>query len=232
MTKLLTADTIDELREAILELDLDVPRRSEGRSKQLTERYCIAQLLLTLPSSRLSFPLLLEHSDKPDFLLAMPSGNVGIEHTEAVAENVARAQFLREKGLGPDMHFIPHTLPGESRKTAAELRDEIEADEPGYGWEGDAPEREWAEAMAHFAKIKMGKASAADFRRYSNNTLVIYDNWSVPSPDPVKAFAMLAPLLTTADIFEVFDTVYVLNESTLFEFGPTTATYDVGHADS
>lgn len=131
----LLANTPTELKARLAELDIDVPPRSEGRTNHHTERYCIAHLLATLPIERLSFPLTLTHSDKPDFVLAMAGGDIGIEHTEAVPENVARADFLRAKqGLGPDVYFTPHAIPGEPRKTAAQLRDEIEADAPGCGW--------------------------------------------------------------------------------------------------
>ncbi|KIL05685.1 hypothetical protein QX25_06690 [Stutzerimonas stutzeri] len=98
---ILQAGTLAELRTKLAELDIDVPARSEGRRNHHAERYCIAHLLATLPAERLSFPLTLVHSDKPDFVLTMSGTEVGIEHTEAVPENVARANFLREKGLGP-----------------------------------------------------------------------------------------------------------------------------------
>ncbi len=108
---ILRADTPAELRVGLAELDIDVPPRSEGRRNHHAERYCIAQVLATLPFARFSFPLTLTHSDKPDFLLAMPGTDVGIEHTEAVPENIARADFLRQReGLGPDVYFTPHAL--------------------------------------------------------------------------------------------------------------------------
>lgn len=98
---ILRADTPAELRVGLAELDIDVPPRSEGRRNYHAERYCIAHVLATLPFDRLSFPLTLTHSDKPNFLLAMPGADVGIEHTEAVPENIARADFLRQReGLG------------------------------------------------------------------------------------------------------------------------------------
>lgn len=184
---ILRANTPAELKSRLAGLDIDVPARSEGRRNHHAERYCIAHLLATLPIERLSFPLALTHSDKPDFLLAMPDGDVGIEHTEAVPENVARAEFLREKGLGPDVYFTPHVVPGESRKTAAELRSEIEANAPGTGWVGDSPQRQWATAMAHCIKEKLPKATADGFVRYPANWLIVYDNWLLPAVNYAKA---------------------------------------------
>lgn len=219
---ILRADTPAELKARLAELDIDVPLRSEGRRNHHAERYCIAHVLATLLVEQLSFPLTLTHSDKPDFLLAMPGTDVGIEHTEAVPENIARADFLREKeGLGPDVYFTPHVLPGEPRKTADELRREIEADESGSGWCGDSPEREWAAAMAHHVKEKMPKATADGFVRYPANWLIVYDNWPLPAIDYSKAATYLAPLLAEMGAFSVFDTIFVHDDSHMCEFGGT-----------
>jgi len=216
---ILRANTPAELKSRLAGLDIDVPARSEGRRNHHAERYCIAHLLATLPIERLSFPLALTHSDKPDFLLAMPDGDVGIEHTEAVPENVARAEFLREKGLGPDVYFPPHVVPGESRKTAAELRSEIEANAPGTGWVGDSPQRQWATAMAHCIKEKLPKATADGFVRYPANWLIVYDNWPLPAVNYAKAASYLAPLLADMNAFSVFNAIFIHDDSKMCEFG-------------
>lgn len=216
---ILSATTPEALADRLAELDIAVPGRSEGRKKQHTERYCIAHLLATLPVSELSFPLTLAHDDKPDFVMTMPWGVVGIEHSEAVPENVAHADFLREKeDIGPEVYFTPHATPGEPRKTAAELRQEIVADEPGGAWIGDSPEREWAAAMAHCAKEKLSKAVAADFARHSSNWLLIYDNWPLPHIDHAKAASFLSPVLMGMEAFGVFDRVFVHDDSRMCEF--------------
>jgi len=81
----------------------------------------------------MQFPLQLLHSDKPDFVLSVAGAETVIEHTEVVPENVAHANFLREKGHGPEMYFIPHASPGEPNKSGAEIIQEIKADEMGGG---------------------------------------------------------------------------------------------------
>lgn len=216
---ILRANTPAELRAKLHELDIHVPRRSEGRGNRHTERYCIAHLLASLPEERLSFPLTLTHSNKPDFLLATPDGDIGIEHTEAVPENVAHADFLREKkGWGADVYFIPHAMPGEPRKTAEQLRREIENDDPGDGWCGDAPEREWAAAMAHYVKEKIPKATADGFVRYPANWLIVYDNWPLPAIDYAEAATYLAPLLAEMNAFSVFDMIFIRADSQIYEF--------------
>lgn len=213
MEEILLATTAEQLRVELAQLDIDVPERSAGRRNHHAERYCIAHLLATLPASRLSFPLTLVHDDKPDFVLSMPSGSVGIEQTEAVPENVARAQFLREKGSGSDVYFTPHATPGEPRKTAAELRQEIEVDEPGDGWVGNSAEREWAAAIVHYVQEKIPKATAPGFVRHPENWLMVYDNWPLPHINFAKAAALLYSLLIDINAFTVFDAIFVLHDS-------------------
>ncbi len=215
---ILQADTPAELRARLAELDIDVPARSEGRRNHHAERYSIAHLLAALRIEQLSFPLTLTHSDKPDFLLMMAGSGVGIEHTEAVPENVARANFMREKGLGPDVYFIPHATAGEPRKAADELRREIEDDKLGSGWCGDSPEREWAAAIAHYVKEKIPKAMADGFFRCPTNWLIVYDNWPLPAIDYSKAATYLAPLLAEMGAFSVFDAIFAHDDSHMCEF--------------
>ncbi len=224
---ILQADSPEELMTKLAELHIDVPARSEGRRNHHAERYCIAHLLATLPIERLSYPLTLIHSDKPDFVLRMSGSEVGIEHTEAVPENVARANFLREKGLGPDVYFTPHAMPGEPRKTADELRHEIKADNPGSGWCGDSPEREWAAAMAHYVKEKIPKALADGFVRYPANWLMVYDNWPLPTIDYSKAAKYLASLLAEMDAFSVFDAIFVHDDSHMCELRHAPVVYSL-----
>jgi hypothetical protein len=215
---ILRADKADEFRVRLGGLEIDVPARSEGRTTHQVERYSVAHLLITLPVERISFPLMLTHRDRPDFLLEMPSGDLGIEHTEAVPENIANAQAMRERGLGPDVYCIPRARPGEPRKTADQLRCEIEADEPGDGWYGNAPKREWAEAMAHYVKAKLPKAMEDGFTRYPENWLVVYDNWPLPPFNYSNAAPFLVQHLNELGAFSVFDAIFVHDDSQICEF--------------
>jgi len=225
MKQILHATTAEHLRAELSHLDLHVPERADGRDSSHAERYCIAHFLAAFPTSRLSFPTTLIHRDRPDFELSMPGGSIGVEHTEAVPENVARAQFLREKGAGPDVFFTPHATPGEPRKTAAELRQEIEVDEPGDGWGNDSAENEWAVAIAHFVKEKYSKATADGFLRYPENWLLVYDNWPLPNVDSTKAARFLYPLLKDEQAFEVFDAVFVMDSSQMCELRDSPIIY-------
>lgn len=151
---ILRADTSAELLAKIAELDIDVPPSSGGRRKHHAERYCIVHLLATLPVERFAFPLALSHSDKPDFLLEMRGAEVGIEHTEVVPENIALADFLRDKeGLGPDAYFTPHAVPGEAKK------------ERGYRPSPQSrlrPSRAWPSTPSASHRPRCGRAAHVD----------------------------------------------------------------------
>lgn len=104
------------------------------------------------------------------------------------------------------------------------------ADEPGSGWKGDAPEREWAEAMAYYVKEKMLKATADGFVRYQANWLIVYNNWPLPAIDRAKAGAYLVPFLAQMCAFSVFDAVFVHDESHVCEFREAPVIHAVIHA--
>jgi hypothetical protein len=98
------------------------------------------------------------------------------------------------------------------------LLQEIENDDPGDGWAGDSPEREWANAMIYFTKKKLPKVEAAGFVRYPENWLLIYDNWQLPDVDFNKAAYFLCPLLKDSNAFLVFDKIFILISSHMCEF--------------
>ena len=140
---MLQANSDFELFKGLAEINISTPRRSAGRTKDHTERYAIALLLSTLAGKgRISYPLCLTKRERPDFLLTLDTKQIGIEHTEAVSQNEAHETVLREKGEGPDVYFISHHHPGEPKKTAKELKEEIEANDDGKAWCGDSVERE------------------------------------------------------------------------------------------
>lgn len=214
-----SANNESELLNALRGIDVQVPLRSEGRTKEHVERYAIAHLLSTLfKENSVTYPVSLVHRDKPDFLLYLSQKRIGIEHTEAVPQNEAQKAFLREKGHGPDVYFISRYKPGESEKKAKRLIKEIEADEAGDGWVGDSVEREWAEAINHFVLEKQVKIAKDGFERYDENWLLVYDNWELPVVNREKASRILHPVLLDSGAFEDFNLIFVMSDKYLVEF--------------
>lgn len=215
------AETKAELATLLSEVNVAVPRRSEGRTKEHTERYCMARLLAAIETDRLEFPLQLNHHDRPDFLISMPGIRIGVEHTEVIPENVAHASFLRDKGHGPEVYFTPHATISEPKKTGAELISEIEADEMGVGWCGDSFERNWAVAMLHFIQRKEAKALADGFERFDQNWLLLYDSWPGPNLNFNKAVSYLKRLLEAGKI-HAFDSIFIIHTQEICEIGVQT----------
>lgn len=218
MTRILQATTPADLSRALANLDITVPPRSEGRTKEHTERYALAYLLSSLPPDRLPFPLSVTHADRPDFILSGLHYSIGVEHTEAVPQNEAHAQVIRESGVGPRVRFMRRAEPGEPVKGGRRLRQEVAANEMGSVWMGDSPEREWADVMLRYAVEKTPKATASGFKRCDLNWLLVYDNWPVPAVDHAIASTYLSDRIASTSVLGVFDSVFVVDSKYLCEF--------------
>jgi len=216
---MLNAQDQKDLATSLSSIDLEVPRRSEGRTTEQVERYAIAYLLSTLnKKGKLSFPLSATQEDRPDFVLKHGETIVGIEHTEAVSQNEAHKSVLRDKFGSSDVYFISHTSPSDRKKNAKQLLREIEADEPGDGWVGNSVEREWSEAMFHFTQTKLSKFSKPGFRKFQENWLLIYDNWSLPALKRKLGSKYFYEQLIESNAFEKFNKVFVLSGRKMCEF--------------
>ena len=215
---MLQAFSDSELLRVLGEIDISVPRRSEGRTKEHTERYAVAHLLSALVGKdRISYPLCLIQRERPDFLLTLCAEQIGIEHTEAVPQNEAHRTVLREKENGPDVYFISHHQRGEPKKFAKELIEEIEANQAGAGWAGDSVEREWADAMFHFIEQKVATLLKKGFERFEQDWLLIYDNWSLPALDRHKAAFFLQKLVNESEVPHEFARIYIITGQYLCE---------------
>lgn len=222
---MLSAKNKDELINALKEIDVQVPLRSEGRTKEHVERSAIAHLLSTLvKESSITYPVTLTHRDRPDFLFSMNQKRIGIEHTEAVPQNEAHKSVKRENGHGPDVYFISHHKPGESKKKAKQLIKEIEADEPGDGWVGDSVEREWADAINHFVLEKKLKIAKDGFALYDENWLLVYDNWPLSVVHIENAARILLPILVDGGAFKGFNRIFVMSGKNFVEFASAGVT--------
>lgn len=224
---LLQARDEAEICRLLAQLDIAVPLRSEGRDTKVVERYAIAHLLATLPANRFDFPLAVFHRDKPDIVIQTASCTIGVEYTEAVPENLAHADVLRERTGGPDTYWAGHHTPGEPKKTAKRLLRDIQANEPGDGWYGRQVEAEWVAAMAYCAESKIQKAAAADFDLFDENWLLIYDNWGLPNVDYGQAAPTLLAQLETLSAFSTYASIFVFNSSHLLEFRTRPVLYAV-----
>lgn len=225
---MLNAKSKSELSTLLANLDISVPPRSEGRTKEHTERYAISFLLSTLNDcGRVNFPMSLIRRERPDFLLSVNGLKIGIEHTEAISQNEAQKDVLRDKIECSDVHFLSHAIPGEPKRSSKTLIEEILNDEAGEGWHGDAVEREWASAMSYSAKTKLTKVVKPGFERFQHDWLIIYDNWHLPALKLEEGVTYLSELLVESGAFQEFQLVFVLSGGCICEFGLNeTKVYD------
>ena len=217
-TPLLNARDASDLARQVAALDIHVPERHLGGRKEPAERWNLAHLLATLPANEWVFPLAAVHGDRPDLLLTDGRGELGIECVEAVAENDAHASVLRGHGHGPDTYFQEQHSPNEPKKSAKDLIKEIKADRMTPPWYGDAPERQWAAAMAHFIERKTLVANKIGFKRCDRNWLAIYNNWNAPALKRDKAGKMLLARQELGQGLAHFDRVYILDCHSLWSF--------------
>lgn len=226
---MIKAKNQDELIAVLPEMDIAVPPRSQGRLDEHTERYAIAYLLSTLAQEdMLDYPLSLLKRERPDFALSLAEETVGIEHTEAVAHNVAHSDFLREKGHGDDVYFVRKSEPGERKLSAKELLAEIYNNDPGGPWVGDTVERDWGRVMSFFTRKKCESAKKDGYELFATNALLIYDNWRLPALQVEDAAEMFLRTCSEEGYFRTFQLIYTHSGSQLCRFSEVgVAFYDL-----
>lgn len=218
---LLTARTFDELHERLPDIDVAVPPRPAPR-RDPAERYSIVRLLASLPLALGDFPLRLTKSERPDFALQLGDRTVGIEHTEAVPMNVAHAGALRAS-LGRTTYLIWSATVDEPRKSREQLLAEIKSDQMPPPMVGDSVEHGWAEAMGRFVSEKMASARKPGYAAHDEDWLVIYDNWPAPGLQHHHAISLLQEKHLDAGAFDVFQRVFILDETVLVELRRASA---------
>lgn len=209
------SDLVDRLRA----IDIAVPLRTEGRTTEQCERWSICRFLSTYAETDLlGYPLQIEKCERPDFLLSLPSRQVGIEITEAVPADWAWADARREKLNYDKLVFLQRFRPGEPQRSREEIDAIARGASRGDGWAGDAPEREWADVMLHFAHDKAATFVKPGYKQFKNNWLLIYDNWPLPAVDDPKAASYLAQRIASLDMPLPFDRIFVECEHSIWQF--------------
>jgi hypothetical protein len=216
MEQISVVDSFDLLKQ-LSTIDISVPLRSEGRTKEHCERWSICRWLSTYPS--LNFPLILMHRDKPDFYLRTGKQEIGIEHTEAIPEDYAHATVVSERRNDNSVVDMSLFKWGQKReaKEIYEIASRTKLTVPG--WDDDAPEYEWASAIYEIAKNKTVLLVKDEFVKYPINYLLIYDNLPLPYIDHPKASSILRSYLKNYwNSGTVFNGIFVHQMLCLFIF--------------
>ena len=149
------AASLSELHDNLRARDVRVPRRTEGRTTEQSETWMTCRFLATAGGEGLlEFPLCVEPGERPDRVVTMPSGRVGIEITEAVPEDEARVTAYSEnKGIDHNP-FIPPYRASDSRRSRADIEKIAKGRVQNLPRMGDSDERDWVEAMLHIVARK------------------------------------------------------------------------------
>jgi len=116
------AESVSDLVSRLCAIDITVSLRTEGRTTEQCERWLICRLLSTFAETdSLAYPLKTEKPERPDFLLSLPSRQVGIEITEAVPPDWAWAN-ASEKLSYENMVFLQRFKPGKPQGQGIKLR--------------------------------------------------------------------------------------------------------------
>ena len=167
-----------------------VPGRDEGRRSYHTERNGIIEYLKALSKYNLiCFPILIEKSESPDFIVQTGTGFFGVEFTEASTEAFQCAMSklaLSEKGTflddslfklseGLTSREISRSFDGVGDKTFF-LKPGNNQKLIGQGWENNEPEQDWAIIVTDVIQKKTKLLNKPHFNLKLRAELLIYDN--------------------------------------------------------
>ena len=178
---MLKASYKGELESKLKSICISVPPRGNGRTTDDCERWSICRFLSTLnQAGKIEFPFDLQKRERPDFYALSGSSEFGIEHTEAVPTDYAKAIAIanREK---PDAMIDMSLFKFGEKKSLDEIREIIHASElTGDGWVGNGAEVELSDAIKIVVLGKTEKLKKDGFDKYEKNILLIYDNMPQP----------------------------------------------------
>lgn len=188
----------------------------------------MCHLLSTLANEKdLSFPISVNHRDRPDFLIHAGKSKVGIEVTEAVSERYAAYMALAEREF-PNVFLEPaHFRWSEPKLTVEEMRGLLRQSQlTSNGWAGDDPEKEWALFIQSVVDAKLIKLARPEFEKLNQNWLSIYDNLPLPNINLEKALTFLRPLLEDRWLRDPsFDVLFVEHGPVIARITPNDITH-------
>jgi hypothetical protein len=210
---------MEELRCQIQKLKLVVPPRGKGRTTQHCEQWQIYNLLITLQSHQyLKLPFQLIKSERSDIIMVNGPHTIGIELTEIINPDYARAQTLAE-AQNPDSVLDPSKFKwGNHGRPLTNLRAEASQTKlTGPAWVGDSVEREFAVSVNDTVLAKHKKLMN-EFKRYNADLLLVYHNNSTPALDFEAAIIYTDKLLNTYWNNGGFDVIIVHKYDTIIIF--------------
>lgn len=194
-----TFDNIDNFPRDILSIEKRVPLRSKGRKTEHTEHYSLVSFLEAFHLENLfTFPFQVIFRDRPDVLIESPQGKVGLEITESIPEQLARAQYLVEKNFEGqkkvEAQYFGCDAPERNNEEILEILRNSQV-KLTKSMSGFSIEKNWIIGIEKCITNKTAKLSMTDFDKFDTNWLLIYDNNSDPYFDNNYVLNNLSPLL-------------------------------------
>ncbi|MGD9656125.1 MAG: hypothetical protein AB7U61_00555 [Methylocystis sp.] len=187
-----------ELYAELQKIDISVPGLAEGRTTKHTEIWTICRLLSSLAhAGKLTYPLTVSHTDKPDFFAYLGDAKIGIEVTEATSQNYAECRALAAREFPDAIIDLGLFRPGKPKLSAVEIRKALsEKRLRSEGWGGNSVEHEWAWYIQERVDEKLIKLPRYNTHGCQETWLSIYSNTPSPNIHQEEALAILFPLLS------------------------------------
>ncbi|NMR26501.1 hypothetical protein HH219_13325 [Pseudoalteromonas sp. NEC-BIFX-2020_015] len=209
------ANTQIELQEVIEELKVEVLPRGKGRTSEQCEQWVFRESLnLFFCSNEVELPFKVTKREKPDFHVEMAGTNYGVELTEIIHSDHAKALTLHQANVvDPSLFKLkqPHRTKQELKEVAS--RNKL----TGTPWMGDSSvEHEFAQSV-YDTTLKKHKKLKSHYTQYPVNCLLAYHNHSSPCLNYEKALKFTEEKLSLY-WGNGFDFVLVLKHGSLFVF--------------
>ena len=160
--------------------DVHVPGRGQGRTTEHTETWIACRFLATIArTSLLQYPVRVEHGDRPDLVLSMPAGRIGVEIVEAISTDQAKVDAVVKRDGSSGFRPLPRYRASDTPRSRAEIRALARGDFQMLPRMGESVERDWVEAMLYVVARKAANFHKPGFARHASNWLLVYDNGSL-----------------------------------------------------
>lgn len=168
-------------------IDVVVPPRAEGRTKHHAEQW-VAHKFFSFLSQHVEifgvgYPLTIAPGDRPDISIHTKDDSIGIEQTEVVQPDYARAVAIAKQENIEGVIERSFFRWGQNELSLVQIRDIVSRKRlAGKPLMGDAVEKEFAQAVFDVVLKKDERLRQAGFERHKKDWLLMYYNhiaWGV-----------------------------------------------------